>query len=59
MGNYLDCTYNKSIICENKSECSKCGWNPKVFEKRKIENRIKIAQEQERRKSRRWVFESE
>ena len=28
------CTYNKEVNCKVKA-CSKCGWNPKVEQKRK------------------------
>lgn len=33
------CKYNKNINCMEKNECYRCGWNPKVEEKRKMKIR--------------------
>lgn len=33
---------NTYIDCDPATrDCSKCGWNPEVYEKRKLENKIK------------------
>lgn len=36
-----DCIFNIGIICSsgNSSECSKCGWSPKVEKERKAKLR--------------------
>jgi hypothetical protein len=28
------CPKNAAVICPDPSKCSRCGWNPKVAEKR-------------------------
>lgn len=28
------CPTNEAVICPDHSKCSRCGWNPKVSEKR-------------------------
>lgn len=30
----LFCRFNQGVNCYDKSECSKCGWNPPVAEMR-------------------------
>ena len=40
MDNYPGiCKYNSAILCIEKTACKKCGWNPKVEEKRKKQYR--------------------
>lgn len=29
-----DCKFNPSVDCRNKAECSGCGWNPAVTQRR-------------------------
>lgn len=29
-----DCKFNPSVGCRNKAECSGCGWNPAVAQRR-------------------------
>ena len=29
-GAEFDCRYNKGVMCEMRSKCNKCGWNPAV-----------------------------
>lgn len=38
------CYYNDSIDCERRM-CSRCGWNPSVFERRKVETQERIKEE--------------
>ena len=39
----MSCKFNKCVLCENHTECGKCGWSPEVFEERKRKQREKIA----------------
>ncbi len=39
----MNCNYRKHIDCQDGKDCSTCGWNPKVEQKRK--NRIKVSRE--------------
>lgn len=52
-----DCVYNSSIECNNRNGCLKCGWNPKVFEKRKRDNRKAIRDAAEIKYKNRWRYE--
>lgn len=36
------CIYNDGVICKNKSQCYRCGWNPKVARRRAAETRIEL-----------------
>lgn len=38
----LDCPYNKSINCDDKSECKHCGWNPAEDARRRVKTREKL-----------------
>lgn len=31
LGDFPDCTFRHNVACpENKRDCARCGWNPKV-----------------------------
>ena len=51
------CVNNSSIICENKTLCHKCGWNPDVFEKRKKKQRQNLKNKSKEKKGKsKWRF---
>ena len=43
-----DCQYNEGCACTNveRASCARCGWNPKVIERRNKEIRSKTKEAQ-------------
>ena len=46
-----DCKYNEGCACTNveRASCARCGWNPKVIERRNKEIRRKTKEAQDER----------
>ena len=44
VGNH-QCNFNKAVQCLDKSKCSHCGWNPTVFEERRVKTRERLKAE--------------
>lgn len=41
------CYFNEGVDCE-KRKCAKCGWDPSVFDRRKVETRERMKEEARR-----------
>lgn len=46
-GAEFDCRFNKGVMCEMRSKCNKCGWNPAVSERRLEKLRAEMEQPHE------------
>ena len=36
------CLYNKAVMCDDKSKCRTCGWNPLVDSERRPKTRERL-----------------
>lgn len=36
------CNHNMGVLCSEKDRCNRCGWNPEVETKRKVQVRKRL-----------------